>query len=319
MELVVPDVRVAPRSARASVGHFVGYDGLAHYIEAYRAAVGALPPFDAQTDVGTSFGAVRVYRFDGQVGGTPVVLLPGRFAATPMWRPNLPGLLKERSVFGVDLLGEAGLSVQAKRIGNADDQAQWLDEMLVGLGLTQVHVLGASIGGWAAVNYAARKPGRVASLVLLDPVQTFSRIPIGTLLSSAATMIPGVPEGLRKRFMSRISGGADVDDSAPSGGQERSDPGNVEVKLIASAIVDFALRLPPPKLITDHQLRALNIPVLALLAGRSVMLNATRAAAKARKFLSHGQVEVWDDATHAINGEFPERITERVQRFWAES
>jgi pimeloyl-ACP methyl ester carboxylesterase len=310
MELVVPDVRVAPRSAPSKVGHFVadvGYDGLGHYLEAYRAAVTALPPFDAQTDVGTSFGAVRVYRFDGQAGGTPVMLLPGRFASTSMWRANLPGLLKDRTVFGVDLLGEAGLSVQDKRIANADDQAQWLDELLVGLGLTQVHILGASIGGWAAVNYAARKPGRVASLVLLDPVQTFARIPIGTMLSGAAMMSPAVPEGLRRRFLSRISGGAHVDDAAP------------EVALIAAAMVDFVLRLPPPKLITDHQLRALNVPVLALLAGRSVMLDATRAAAKARKCLSHGQVEVWDDATHAINGEFPERITERVQRFWAES
>jgi pimeloyl-ACP methyl ester carboxylesterase len=62
----------------------------------------------------------------------------------------------------------------------------------------------------------------------------------------------------------------------------------------------------------------LHIPVLALLAGRSVMLNATRAATKARKCLPHGEVEVWDDATHAINGEFPERIVERAHRFWAE-
>ena len=29
-----------------------------------------------------------------------------------------------------------------------------------------------------------------------------------------------------------------------------------------------------------------------------------------------GEVELWDDASHAINGEFPERIAERACRFW---
>ena len=312
MYLAVPDVNVAPRSSRTKVGHFVDdfgakdAAGLAHYLNAYRAAIAQLPPFDARTDVATSFGTVRVYRIDGPTGETPVMLLPVRCASTPMWRPNLPGLLQHRTVSCVDLLGEAGLSVQDKAIADADDQAQWLDETLVGLGLARAHVLGVSIGGWAAVNYAARKPGRVASLALLDPVQTFARIPIRTLLWSGATMSPGVPELLRRRFLRRISGGADVDDSAP------------EVRLSSAAMVDFALRLPPPKLITDDQLRSLSIPVLTLLAGRSVMLNATRAAARARKCLPRGQVEVWEDATHAISGEFPERITERAQRFWAE-
>jgi pimeloyl-ACP methyl ester carboxylesterase len=82
-------------------------------------------------------------------------------------------------------------------------------------------------------------------------------------------------------------------------------------------MVEFVLRLPPPEFITDDQLRSVNVPVLALLGGRSVILNAARAAARARKCLPHGQAEVWEDASHAINGEFPERITERVQRFWA--
>lgn len=64
---------------------------------------------------------------------------------------------------------------------------------------------------------------------------------------------------------------------------------------------------------------SVNVPVLALLAGRSVMHKAPRAAARARKCLAHGQVEVWEGATHALNGEFPERIAERTQRFWDES
>ena len=60
------------------------------------------------------------------------------------------------------------MSVQDKPIRDADDETHWLDEALAGLGLEQAHLLGVSIGGWTAVNYAVRRPGRAASLTLLD-------------------------------------------------------------------------------------------------------------------------------------------------------
>ena len=44
--------------------------------------------------------------------------------------------------------------------------------------------------------------------------------------------------------------------------------------LISAGSTDFKLRTPMPKLFTDDQLRTLDIPVLALIAGRSVIHNA---------------------------------------------
>ena len=48
--------------------------------------------------------------------------------------------------------------MQDAPISGADDQAQWLDEALAGLGLDRVHLLGVSIGGWTATNCAVRGP-----------------------------------------------------------------------------------------------------------------------------------------------------------------
>ncbi len=262
-----------------------------------------LPPCTL-TDVPTSFGTVRAYRFDGPAGGRPVLLLPGRNASTPMWQVNLPPLLERRTVYSIDLLGEAGMSVQDKPIAGADDEARWLDETLSGLGLEQVHLLGVSIGGWTAINYAARRPGRAASLTLLDAVMTFAPIPPKAILMSIVMFAPGVPEVLRRRVFSWISGGTDVDDSLP------------EAALISAGSTDFVLRKAMPKTITDEQLRSLDLPVLAFIAGRSVMLDAARAAARARNLLPRGQVELWPDASHAINGEYPSEIAECAGSFW---
>ena len=302
MDLAVPDVRIAPVAEK--VGHFRSAAAFEHFLAAYRAGMAVLPPFSELVDVPTSFGTVRAYRFDGPADPAPVLLLQGRNASTPVWRANLPGVLNGRTAYCIDLLGEAGLSVQDRSITGPDDQAQWLDETLAGLGLNAIHLMGVSIGGWTATNCAVRRPGRVTSLTLLDPAMTFAPIPVKTALVSVGLFAPGVPEALRRRVLRWIAGGADADDSVP------------EAALIAAGSSDFVLRSAMPKLFTDDQLRSLDIPVLAFIAGRSVIHDAKRAAARARNLLPDGKVEFWADASHAINGEYPDEIAEESQRFW---
>ena len=109
---------------------------------------------------------------------------------------------------------------------------------------------------------------------------------------------------MRRRVFSWISGGAEVDDSLP------------EAALISAGSTDYVMRKAMPKSFTDDQLRSLDCPVLALIAGRSVMLDAARAAARARNLLPRGQVELWAGASHAINGEYPVEIAETAGAFW---
>ena len=304
MQLPVPAVNIAGRWDRGGISAFVSDAAVAHFLAAYREGMAQLPPFEL-FDVVTSFGVVRAHRFVGAGSGTPVVLLPGRNASAPMYRSNLDSLLARRTAYVLDLLGEPGLSVQHKPIRDAADQAQWLDETLAGLGLARAHLLGVSIGGWTAINTAVHHPARIASLALLDPVFTFVRIPVRTLLVSTLLAVPAVPGGLRRRVLSWISGGADVDaDAGP------------EAALIAAGSTDFVVRLPIPRMPTDEQLRDLEVPVLALIAGRSVMLDPHAAVARARRLLRHGEIELWSEASHAINGEYPDEIAERAGRFW---
>jgi pimeloyl-ACP methyl ester carboxylesterase len=109
---------------------------------------------------------------------------------------------------------------------------------------------------------------------------------------------------LRRRVLRWIAGGAEDADSLP------------EAALISAGSSDFVLRSPMPKVFTDAQLRSLDIPVLAFLAGRSVMHDAGRAAVRARDLLPNGQIELWPEASHAINGEHPDEIAAQSHRFW---
>lgn len=73
----------------------------------------ALSPLpDAELDVPTDFGDVRVYRH-GPAGGTSVVLIHGFFLTSAMWWEQVAGLADEFTVYTLDMLGQPGRSSQS--------------------------------------------------------------------------------------------------------------------------------------------------------------------------------------------------------------
>lgn len=269
---------------------------------AYDRAFATLPAPAEQHDVTTDFGTARVYRF-GKTGPAPLVLLPGRAGTSIMWAPNLAGLAAERPVWTVDLIGEPGRSEQTAPIRDGADQAAWLDAVLGSRDLRGVHLVGYSFGGWLAANLAVRAPDRLASVTLIDPVRTFAGFPVPLLVRTTLTLVPGIRRWARPSFLRWTAGGADVPADDP-----------------VSAIIDegmrtFTITLPVPTLFTDEQLRSVRVPVLALIAGRSVMHDARRAVARARALLLDVRAELWPDATHAIAGEAPDAVNARILEF----
>lgn len=171
-----------------------------------------------------------------------------------------------------------------------------------GLELAQVHLLGVSIGGWLAAQVAIRQPGYLASATLLDPANTFAPLTWKMITVSLGSVLPGMPMAIRHRLLTWISGGARSSETVPEG------------RLITSAMRDFKVAQPMPQRPARAELEGIHVPVLALIAGRSLVHEAQRAAETAQ-VIPGSQVEVWPEASHAINGQYPERIAHRVAEF----
>ncbi|MGW5704782.1 alpha/beta fold hydrolase [Amycolatopsis japonica] len=287
------------------VGGFASSAARAEYEAVYDRGLAALPAPSGVHDIQTAFGVARVYRF-GEPGGTPIVLLPGRAGTAVMWEPNLKALLGHGEVYAVDLIGEPGRSEQTVPIRDGADQAAWLSTVLAELDLPSVHLIGYSFGGWLAANLAVRAPERLRSLTVIDPVLTFGGLTPGLVVRATLTAIPVVNRWARPSFLNWISGGAEVDATDPV------------ARVIDEGMRTYRIALPSPKLFTDEQLRSLRMPVLALIAGRSVIHDPDRAAARARELLPRGQVELWPSATHAIAGESAAEVNTRVLKFLAD-
>lgn len=283
------------------IGHFASAEGRDRFMGAYRTAMAELPVPDATLDLRTSFGVVRMYRFDGPAG-PPLLLLPGRASASPMWADNLPSLRRLRTVYTVDLLGEPGASVQDRPIESDADHARWLHEALTGLPEPSVVLVGVSIGGWTATNLALREPANVDGVVLLDPVLTFADLSFGAVVRSIPVSVRWAPRAWRDSFNRWTANGAPVEDEPVA-------------DMIESGMRDYVLDLPAPTRISEARLAGLRTPVLAVIAGASVMHDPAEAARTASTTLPNATVLTYDGASHAVNGEQPDRIAADVAAF----
>ena len=86
-------------------------------------------------------------------------------------------------------------------------------------------------------------------------------------------------------------------------------------QMIEAGMQTYALSLPAPGRIPEDHIAAIDQPVLVIMAGRSPMHDSTAAADLARRRLQHGTVRVYPEASHAINGEYPDEIAADIDAF----
>lgn len=287
----------------APVGYFTSAAAQDRFLRAYDRAMGDLPEPDRTLDLRTGYGVVRLYHFAGaNAGAAPLLLLPGTMAASPVWADNLPSLLRLRGVYTVDLLGEPGMSVQQRPIGAPRDHAQWLHDVLLALPEPQVHLVGLSIGGWTAMNLVVQRPDRVASVTLVEPVRVFADLSTGAIIRSIPASVRWLPKSFRDDFASWTANDAPVEDVPVA-------------QMIEAGMQTYVIKNSGPTRLTRKQLTGVRVPTLVILAGKSRMHDTGKAAEVAMRAPNGAKVIVYPDASHAINGEYPDRLAADIGEF----
>ncbi|MEV7781795.1 alpha/beta fold hydrolase [Kitasatospora sp. NPDC088351] len=247
-------------------------------------------------DLPTTFGTTRVYR-TGPQSGEPIVLLPGSGGNALMWYRYIDVLARHRPVIAVDAIGEPGASVQTAPIGDGRDGADWLDELLAALEVTAAQVVGCSYGGWLALNHQIHRPGRVASLTLLDPAGFAGTGPRFYAWLVAGGLAAAAPRPLRPR-LARLVGNSAILES--------------ELMSLLRASMGFRRALPVPPVFSDEELRRLRVPALFLLGARSAMHDAREVADRLGRLVPSARVEIVPGAGHALPTDRPDLVADRI-------
>lgn len=289
---------------KQSIGKWSSLENEQKYVEAYSRALQKMPK-SKSIRINTSFGTVQVHCWnnDNSIHKTPILLLPGRSSGTPMWYANLPDFFENRTVYAFDALGDAGLSVQSNPIRTNTDQAKWIDETLNGLHLTKVHIIGHSFGGWLSANYASNYSLKVASLILIEPVFTFQMIKLIIFLKSIPYNMKFLPKKWRQGLLKEISGSQTIDTTDPV------------AKMIDDGANYYLSKLPPPKMISEEQMKNWDFPVYVAFAGNSSIHNVTKAMEVAKKNVKLLTSSMWENATHSLPMEYPRELDCEILKF----
>jgi pimeloyl-ACP methyl ester carboxylesterase len=206
----------------------------------------------------------------GPAGAPPLVLLHGSGINSIMWTGEVATWAEHFRVHAIDMIGEPGLSAPSRPPLSSGAYAAWLDDVFDRLAVTRPAIVGTSLGGWLALDYAIRRPGRVARLALMAP-GGIGRQKWGILVV-AILLRPFGRRGLM--IVIRRALGIPAS-SAPAGPQ-------------ATAIGDFTVlvhrhfrprldRLPP---FSTQALAAIDAPVLTIVGGRDTMVDSHQTRQK---------------------------------------
>lgn len=288
-------------SEQRRIAEFTSEKARDRFLEAYDAALDLWPLPRREIDVETGFGVTRVHR-GGTDHGDPIVLLHGSAGNASNWYLQVGALGRDHPVYAVDGIDDPGGSVQRAAINGPADYAAWLAQVLDGLGLDRVHLVGHSHGGYLTLNQAVRAPETLATITLLDPAG-LEKVPVRFYLHVLAGLPAlAAPRRMRQWLARRMANPALV---APPDMQ----------RTVMLAARTFRLTRPAAPRLSDEELRSIATPAYFLLAERSSLLRPRRASARVHALLPSARVEVMRVVGHGLTLEEPEQVNERILGF----
>ncbi len=248
----------------------------------YRQALQRWPVPNRQLLVPTRQGDTFVVA-SGEDHRPAVVLLHGSGANSSIWMRDVADLAVQYRVYAIDMIGEPGLSAPSRPPLASVAYAEWLDDVWNQLGLARASIVGVSLGGWLALDYAVRRPGRVASLSLLSPAGVGSQNRL--FMWKAGLLLMLGKWGLRKSFKS-VAGGVKVPSAAAA--------------FVTTIFQHFRPRMERIPLRTDAELAGLRMPVQVTVGGNDALIRSKETRDRMKRLVPHADVVYLERQGHIL-------------------
>ena len=224
----------------------------------------------------------------GPENAPALLLLHGSMANSAMWMGDAGAWAEHFRVFAVDVIGDAGLSAPSRPPLASDAHALWLDDVMQALSLTRASMVGVSLGGWLALDYATRRPERVESLVVICPPGV-GRQKIGIVFKTIPLRMLGRWE--TKKTAELVLGRAPANPSPA-----------VQYFLSFMALIhkNFRARMVKLPIFSDQALQGLTMPVLAIVGGRDVLIDSAQTKTRFERNVPHAQIRYLAETGHLI-------------------
>lgn len=233
-------------------------------------------PLEVPTRHGRTFAIVS-----GPADAPALVLLHGAASNAVTWVGDAAAYSRRFRVLAVDAPGDPGRSEQVRPSWRGSALAEWLADVLDGVGARTASLVGLSQGGWTALRFATLHPERVDRLALLAPGGVV-RARRSFLLKAVGLSLIGRPERINRVVFGR---GA----IAPEA-----------VEFMNAIMTHFVPRIEAEVLFSDDELRRLAMPVLLIGGAEDALLDARATAARLQRLLPRLTARVLPGRGHAL-------------------
>jgi pimeloyl-ACP methyl ester carboxylesterase len=252
--------------------------------------------------VPTRFGDTHVIAC-GPKDAPPIILLHAMGINATMWLPNILDLSRHFRIYAIDTIGDLGKSklYQLENYPkNGQAYSNWLEDVLDKLGIQQATIIGSSMGGWIAINFAIYAEHRIKRLVLLGPQGLSGNIEVIFRLFS----IIFFPTESNKKSLVRWTLG--------------------ENKLVNEAFAEYLFtvmnlncrgKIGTPVKLSKEKLGKVVSPTLLFVGKNDPMFNSQKDIDRAIKAIPNIQVEVMPGTGHMMSTEKPEFVNNRIFKF----
>lgn len=218
----------------------------------------------------------------GKAAAPPMVLLHGSGSNSATWAHDVIEYSEHYRVYAVDILGEPGKSAENRFSWDGPAFTEWLADVLDGLGVDRVILVGMSLGGWAAMKYAIDQPDRVEEAILICPSGIHPPRLSFVVRAVGFSLLGDWGLNRMKRFV--------FQDAA------LSEEADLFFTLVAK---HFRYRAGAPRLFGDEELARLTMPVLFLAGEKDVLLDSQKSAERLQKTAPDVTVVLFQEDGHA--------------------
>jgi pimeloyl-ACP methyl ester carboxylesterase len=290
---------------------FKSPEGEAEIMHAYQSVLDRWPVGYEERRIPTSFGETHVI-VSGAEGAPPVVLLHALLTTAVSWYQNIEALSQGYRVYAVDVIGEGNKSRPTRPISSLDDFLQWFTELIDGLKIDALYLVGNSYGGFTGAYYAMNLPERIRKLVLIGPAATiypmrpfYLHMFLPKALYSFFPKLPGVKRVMRNSLTWMYN-------DLPA---DRVWEPVFYHSMVSGGLINQVF----PRVYSREEFARIRAKILLILGDREAIYNDLQAAIRsARSLIPTAQIEVIPNGHHVTAIANPECVNQRILRFFAE-
>lgn len=253
--------------------------------------------------VSTSCGKSHILTI-GDSSNPPLVCLHSMLTSSAHLVSELAALSGAFYIIAPDIPGQSVKGLPLRLSYKDSSHSLWLKDVLDDLSLQHVHLLGVSLGGFIARQFASEYPDRAASLVLIVP----AGIVQGSLMKGFARM--ALPMMMYKIRSNEKNLRKMVGNLITTWDEDRAN-------YLGDSFNDFSPNLKIPPLASDDELKNLRMPCLVIGAEKDISFPGEQVIKRVKAHIPNIETELIEGSKHSTptTPEFRSWLAERIKTF----